>query len=360
MSKNLYIVDYIGNCNENNQPIGHPIKVVNEFFELLRKDINVGLAIPIIYKSKINDVDKAKEIIWFERVTQILRSNRLPKITLNLNKIKNIKQVIYNCKYENIWFINADFCLGVALTLYKKKSKNKNIIVTLYMNNYDNIGIGTKIKNYFYQKIIKNASVIIASSNNLSFNAKKIEYIPDYFYSDNLYGKYKNVIKENKVVCVGTMNKTKELETLISVFNRINIKLYIIGSFSDKEQFDKCNLIKKDNIIIENKIVTKEEYYNLIASSKYVIIPYKMEQYTNRTSGVLLETMFLGSIPIAPEFLLDFNNIKGVGYNSLNELINFFSNEKEKNSLNCINNIDKINEVYMDKNIRNKILKLIK
>lgn len=358
MLKNLCIVDYIGNSNEYSQPIGHPVKVINEFFELLCNDVNVKLAIPLIYKDKIKNINKAKDIIWLKRTTQILAKNRLPKNKLILNKLKNIKQVIESCQDENIWFINVDFCLGIGLLLYKNRVKNKNIIVTLYMNNYDNIGKGIKIKNYFYKKIFKNASCIISTCNNLSFNSNKVQYIPDFYYSDKLYAKYKNVIKENKVVCVGTMNESKELEALISVFNKIDVKLYIIGSFSDKVQFDKCNLLKKDNIILENTILKKEEYYNLISSSKYVIIPYKEAMYNNRTSGVLLETMFLKSIPIAPRFLLDFNKIQGVGYDSLNELINFFLDEKDTSGSNKV--IFEIDEFYMEKNIRIKILNLIK
>lgn len=356
MFKELYIVDYIGNSNENNQPIGHPVKVINDFFELLYKDVDIKLAIPTSYKSKINDINKAKEIMWLERVTQVLAKNRLPKIILNLNKIKNIRQVIRSCQCENIWFINADFCLGIELMLDKKKIKNKNIIVTLYMENYNNRGIGVKFKNYFYQKIIKNASTIIASNNNLSFNSNKIVNIPDYFYSDEMYLKYKNIKKENKVVCVGTMNESKDLEALISVFNKIDIKLYIIGSFFDKLQFDRCNLIKRDNIIMEDKILQNDEYYNLIASSKYVIIPYKEAGYANRSSGVLLEAIYLKSIPIAPEFLLDFNNIKGVGYERIDELIDFF----KFTSKDSILNNEEIGEFYKEENVRIKIINIIK
>lgn len=359
MVKDLCIVDYIGNSNENNEPIGHPVKVINDFFELLCTDVNIKLAIAIIYKGKINDINKTKEIIWLERWSQITTKNRLQKIVNVLNKIKNIKQAVNSCKCKNIWFINVDFCLGIVLMLYKNKFKDRNIIVTLCIDHYKYGGIGSKIKNYFYQKIIKNVSNIFSSNNNLSFHSNSIN-IPDYFYSDKLYSKYKDVIKENKVVCIGTMNESKDLEGLISIFNKININLYIIGPFFNKEQFDKCILIKEDNITIENIILDKERYYNLIAGSKYVIIPYKEDAYSNRTSGVLLETIFLKSIPIAPKFLLNFNNIKGVGYESLNELFDFFSNEKEKDIYNCINDLVEIDMLYMDENVRHKIIRILK
>ena len=45
-----------------------------------------------------------------------------------------------------------------------------------------------------------------------------------------------------------------------------------------------------------------------------------MKQYQNRTSGVLLESLYVGSIPVAPSGLLDQNKLPGIGYGDLKEL----------------------------------------
>ena len=45
-----------------------------------------------------------------------------------------------------------------------------------------------------------------------------------------------------------------------------------------------------------------------------------MEQYQCRTSGVLIESLFMNTTAIAPEQLLQENHIKGIGYKNIEEL----------------------------------------
>lgn len=45
-----------------------------------------------------------------------------------------------------------------------------------------------------------------------------------------------------------------------------------------------------------------------------------MDCYKGATSGVLLESIFLKSIPVAPQKLLDYNGINGIGYGDLEEI----------------------------------------
>ena len=82
----------------------------------------------------------------------------------------------------------------------------------------------------------------------------------------------------------------------------------------DEKRYNKLKIKCDGNIIIKNNNLSYIDYLSKIAESKFVILPYKESSYSNRSSGVLLETIFLGSIPIAPKFLLNFNNIKGVDY----------------------------------------------
>ena len=45
-----------------------------------------------------------------------------------------------------------------------------------------------------------------------------------------------------------------------------------------------------------------------------------MKVYEGRTSGVLLESIFVGTIPIAPKRLLEENEVRGIGYETLDEI----------------------------------------
>ena len=117
------------------------------------------------------------------------------------------------------------------------------------------------------------------------------------------------------------MNPYKELEKLIDVFNENGIKLEIVGKFLDQQRYLDLQCRAKENIIIENVVLSEDEYYRKLAGAKYSILPYDMKVYAGRTSGVLQETVFVGTIPIAPKRLLEENQVRGIGYEQLDEMI---------------------------------------
>ena len=58
----------------------------------------------------------------------------------------------------------------------------------------------------------------------------------------------------------------------------------------------------------------------MLAGAKYTVLPYDMRQYKSRTSGVLIESLFVNTTAIAPEQLLRENQIDGIGYQNIEEL----------------------------------------
>ena len=143
--------------------------------------------------------------------------------------------------------------------------------------------------------------------------------IPDYYYSEK-YDAYSEVVKKEQIACLGAMRGTKDLMGVVKRFNGTGIKVLIAGDFMDKEELKTIEDIADSNIIIKDAVLSFEEYYELIAESKYVILPYKLERYENATSGILLESLFLRSVPIAPKWLLENNKIAGIGYDKLEDL----------------------------------------
>ncbi len=211
------------------------------------------------------------------------------------------------------------------------------------------------IKNHLYKKILDNASFIITSNRRLNNQYKNSIFLPDYYYSDQ-YKKYDSNTKSDEVLCVGTMNDVKDIEGLVRVFSKMNVNLKIIGKFSDKLRYSTLLKNKIDNIEIIDKNLDYDEYYNLIGRTKFVVLPYKGDGYENRTSGVLLEAMFLNCIPIAPKFLLEFNGVDGIGYNCLEELLNIkLSNYSVKRDYFLGEN-----SPYLISNVKEMINKLLK
>ena len=151
----------------------------------------------------------------------------------------------------------------------------------------------------------------------------KTLYLPDYLYDEEYYEKYNILPKEQKVVCLGTMNRYKQLEELVEVFKGIDIPLEICGRFDDKERVEHLLKKKSNNVVIHDCVLSTEEYYRKLGRAKYSILPYDMEQYISRTSGVLLESIYVGSTPIAPRLLLEQNGIAGYGYERMEDLQDF-------------------------------------
>ncbi len=78
----------------------------------------------------------------------------------------------------------------------------------------------------------------------------------------------------------------------------------------------------KDNVIVENVVLSEDDYYKKLAGAKYSILPYDMKVYEGRTSGVLLESIFLlERYRLHLKRLLEENEVRGIGYDTLQELL---------------------------------------
>ena len=87
---------------------------------------------------------------------------------------------------------------------------------------------------------------------------------------------------------------------------------------------------------------------------KYVILPYDPAYYNIKTSGVLLEAIFLGAVPVAPRNILEQNRIQGLGYSTISEIPNLIY-LYEEGKIEIENNLDQ----YQFGNYKSRILKFI-
>ena len=82
-----------------------------------------------------------------------------------------------------------------------------------------------------------------------------------------------------------------------------------------------------------------------------------MGQYQNRTSGILLESAFVGAIPVAPASLLEANDMAGIGYQLMDEMSHKMKKCQKKDILE--ENSQKIMGNYNEKKIKNRFKKWI-
>lgn len=327
----LTMCGYYGMCDSQNNIVGHIGKVTREYMELLEEEYKVHLmASPCIY----DDLKKEKSILG-ER----LKYDILVDVPFTMKKriidkwkiMRNIWQCLHNSNAETLFFYQTDFFFFLYIFLLYRKG-SKRIFALIYQQNFTG-GKLEGILNYIYKKALNKLEGVIYTQKKQEILHQKSLYIPDYLYDADYYEKYNVTPKEEKAVCLGTMNRYKQLEELIQVFKDIDIPLEIYGRFDDKDRVQQLMKNKSDNVVICDCILSTEEYYQKLGKAKYSILPYDMKQYVSRTSGVLLETIYVGSIPIAPKALLEQNGIVGYGYSELEELRNFEWNRNSQDKI---------------------------
>ena len=80
-------------------------------------------------------------------------------------------------------------------------------------------------------------------------------WISDYLYSEEKYGYLRKLPKEKKVVCLGTMNRYKDLEGVVKVFSNTDIRVEIIGAFDEKERIESLKRMAEITIQLRNRRV---------------------------------------------------------------------------------------------------------
>lgn len=343
--KKIILVEYLNYINCDGHAIGHGKKVLSEAARILAPDID-AIICSKEYTPQLCKLNRNK--VSFISAIHSNKDILNKKIFLN---IKAVFDVVRN-KNEIIWFTNTEWRLFAFLSFYSSKSK---IVVTCYRDTvYDIKNSNSKfkyLKLFLVKKGIKKVDFVIITNPNLRISDKQI-FVPDYVYTD-FYKKYQNIKKKDQIICVGAMRASKDLRGVIKHFNGTDIPVYIIGGFADKKEYEWLSEHKGDNIIIEDRIVPYDEYYQLIAESKFVIVPYKMNSYHLATSGILQETIFLKAIPIAPYSLLQYNGIDGIGYTNIEELPN------NLNELKCRSKtISQNTDVYEEFNIKRKLIEM--
>lgn len=332
----IVFIDYCGSCDREGKAVGHSPKVLNEYADLLRDDYRLEAILPLC----VHETVKAE---MFDRIMnlpyQIVEEGERGILKRVVDKYKLFRNISLANRYSDnkiCWYYRTDFFLFLYYFLHRKP-KDKEMICLLYQQKFAE-GLLGNFFNIIFKKGLSKFDAVIYTQEKMNIPHPKKFYMPDYYY-DEKYEKYKKIPKDNKVVCLGTMNPYKELEKLVDVFNENGIKLEIAGRFLDQQRYLDLQRRAKENIIIENVVLAEDEYYQKLAGAKYSILPYDMKLYVGRTSGVLLETVFVGTIPIAPKRLLEENQIRGIGYELLEEIISMVyiqESDIERYSMNLL------------------------
>ena len=308
----VMIAEYQNYVTPEKFPRGHGKKALEEAYQLVNlKPFQVKcVASPAYCDFQVNDVKYIDEIVRDQR-HKLIRLFRI---------FKNLRCIFREGKNEIIWFTNVDWMFFVYVALFTPRTQK--IAITIFRNILEDAtnpkwGICKGLLSYLVSNGMAKIDLMFVTNPTLSISgAKQQIHIPDYFYK-NVYSLYRNTAKAERIVCLGLMNVQKELKKLVRHFSNTEIEVWIIGLFDNEDYYNAIRKLSGSNIKIENRALSEKEYLNIIGGSQFVILPYAATEYKEATSGILLETIFMNSIPVAPKFLLK-NNGKTI-HNSIAE-----------------------------------------
>lgn len=310
------MLDLVTVCDNNGKPLGHGVKVGNEYYHYLCEDFVVEQYVNADILPYI-DNKNAKEL-----------PNRLKSDFVKIRRIfcifRNLRYIYKKYTDDLIWVYVPDIYIFLFECLFfKKNRKIVNLVFGVYCS--------SKIKQVILALACRKSNIMIATNKYLQEMIPRSIYIPDYTY-DEKYEKFQTEQKKEMVVCLGTMNIKKKIIEAVEVFSRIDYPLIVIGQFASGELYEQSIKNKGNNVIVENRYLSDEEYYTLLGTSKFCLLPYDHDFYMNQTSGVIQECMFLNTIPITHHSILEFSSILGIGYNDLSDLtdFNFFAEDVKK------------------------------
>ena len=334
--KRIYLVEYLNYVNENKADIGHGRKVLSDTFKMLSPMYDVVTISSEVY---------SKDISGLKKNIRIISQHTNGRIKVLLKKLGNIISSFMIAKDSIMWFTNVEWTLLAFMAIYKPKVP---IVLTLYRNVVADMDLpGTKfktLKKHLVKKGLSKADLLVVTNPNLLLANNQI-HIPDYYYDDT-YEKYQGNEKDTYVVCLGAMRSSKDLRGVVEHFSNTDINVKIIGHFSDKNEYGYLQSHRGKNIEIVDQKLPYDSYYDILSKAEFSIMPYDMKCYKEATSGILLESIFLNTIPIAPSEILKENMIDGIGYSNINELPTKY-NVLHERGLNVKNNTKPYELAYL-------------
>lgn len=332
----------------NNQGIqtGHYFSLARNYQELFGKICKVTVAGGPIYKTGF----KKEELI------------QLPHdFIAGDNVLKNKWGTLMNCRHlmqhtstDDVIVLQMSGATTnfLAILLFGLKKKK------IYSIQYDTEALDSPLKRFIYQLSKSKIKGILCPTDAIG-KAFELPYcvISDYIYTSDKTDTQTIPFDQKKYdfAIVGRITPEKGVIEAIEKFIGTKYKIVVAGKPSTIEVENKLNSIASSNKNIELHLdfVPDNDFYNYLQKSKYSLMNYQ-GVYANRSSGVVLDTLFNGTPVIGHHCqALRFIEEEGVGclFDEISELDLSVSEDQSKYH-NCIKAIKKYlnkHKLYKDK-----------
>lgn len=345
--KNIIIAD-LKSFNNYGISTGHYFSLCRNYQQIFRDISRVIIAGGPIYSSGFQKEELLK----------------LPYDWINgKNRFINVWHMLMNAKYlfrktskNDIIVIQMASAVTSFFTIFLFASKNHKI----YTIQYDNESLANIIKRFIFKLASKKIAGIICPSELIAtpYN-RPYCIVSDYIYTGNNL-KINVPFEEKKydICMIGRIVPEKGVIEAARYLAGKKYKVIIAGKASSADLENELLRVASccNNIELKLGFISDNDFKYYLQFSKYSLLNYH-GVYTNRSSGIVLDTLFNGTPVIGHKCLalqfVEKNNV-GLLFNNIDNLDLSFVNDKNK----WISYIDSIKD-YLKLHIeyKNKLVK---
>lgn len=150
--------------------------------------------------------------------------------------------------------------------------------------------------------------------------------VPDYIYTGQSFVKRISYDEKKYDFCmIGRISAEKGISEVVRFISKTSCNVLIAGRVQNKELEEElknlCNNVNNITLVLD--YISDEEYKMFLSQSRYAILNYQGE-YSNRSSGVVYDTIFAG-LPVIGRRCKALNFIKEFNMGFLYESIGDFN-----------------------------------
>ena len=326
----IYIADIQSICNAKNQCVGHWFALAKNYIALFKEKCDVVVAGGPVYREEFG---KYSYLSLPKNVNDGMGClSRYLAFYLNARYLFNQAQ-----RQTIVMQYGSPFSTHIAVLLGYKKSN-------VYLIEYSTVGIQGLFKQIVWTFLKRKICGIICPSEKVGKNFS-VPYcvVPDYIYTGEDFKFSSSYYDKKYDFCViGRLNKDKGILEIINALKNKGCSVLIAGKPDSQDYYNSIyqSACGASNIELHLDYLSTIEYQTYLNQSRFAILNYQSE-YSNRSSGVVFDTLFAG-LPVIGNrcFSLQFIEDNGLGMvlDNLNDIdVNLILNESFYNK--CLANI---------------------
>ncbi len=354
----IILIDYISTCDDQKNLVGHSLPVIQQYYKLLSGVVRVSVSASRAYARHM--------IVEYPLPfnTSPYQKRGLLSAVGTLKKLLNLMLLPKWSPNRYFFLVNNDINVFLMALLWRRRFLSKCFL--MQYEDFENChkSWADRIKRSLFLRTVHLFRAIFVSNPQI-FERPGLTnkyFLPDFVFLKEKYLPFIEQRKrENYCLVIGTLNKDKDIAGVIRAFRKSTVPLIIAGRFQGTKDEEKLIIQESMGGQIQLKFapLTTKEYFQLIANALVVLLPYKEKSYHTRTSGVMLEALFLETPVIAPKFgFFERMLQKGIGYtyNNLEEVPQIISHTKECDWEKIRTILREVRNEYNPDSVRNTIL----